>query len=264
MGNLDMSATLGLDYFEVSPLELRPNYTEEDLQTVIRAVYKQVLGNQYIMDSQRLDSAESILRNGSITVRSFVRMVAQSSLYQSLFFHSSSQYRFIELNFKHLLGRAPQDQSEIDEHVRIYNEEGYEAEIDSYLDSNEYIESFGENMVPYPRSIASQPGIKIEGFNRMFSLLRGSATSDSSNTAKLITSVAGNLATPIKPPSMGNGAAYDNTSKSFLIEFDARTADARLNRRGKRQTTVPYSQMNDTVRNIHKSGGTITKITEVA
>ncbi|NER49396.1 MAG: photosystem I reaction center subunit XII, partial [Symploca sp. SIO1A3] len=66
MGKLTTSATLGLDAFEVDPLELRPNATEEDLQTVIRAVYKQILGNQYVMESDRLSSAESQLRNGEI------------------------------------------------------------------------------------------------------------------------------------------------------------------------------------------------------
>lgn len=263
MGNLAMSASLGLDYFEVSPLELRPNYTEDDLQTVIRAVYKQVLGNEYVMDSQRLDSAEAMLRNGSITVRRFVRMVAQSGLYQSLFFHSSSQYRFIELNFKHLLGRAPQDQSEIDEHVGTYNAEGYTAEIDSYIDSNEYISSFGENIVPYPRSIVSQTGIKADGFNRMFTLLRGSATSDRSGTAKLTTAVASNTATSIKPPTKGNGSSYDNTSKRFLIEYSSCVSDARINRRSKKQRTINYTQMNDTVRGIHRAGGKIVKITEL-
>ena len=58
------------------PVELRPNATEDDLQVVIRAVYKQLLGNAHLLESQRLDSAESMLRNGDITVRGFVRMVA--------------------------------------------------------------------------------------------------------------------------------------------------------------------------------------------
>lgn len=263
MGNLALSATLGLDAFEVEPLELRFNYTEDDLQTVIRGVYKQVLGNEYIMESQRLDSAEALLRNGSVNVREFVRIVAKSPLYQSLFFHSSSQNRFIELNFKHLLGRAPLDQAEIDEHVSIYRGEGYDAEIDSYLDSNEYIESFGEDIVPYPRHIRSRRGMKTESFNRTFSLLRGPATSDRDNGAKLISSLAANLATPIKAPAVGNGAAYSNTSKSFVIEFLSRTGDARVNRRGKRERVVTYSQMNQQVRNIHKSGGKIVKITEL-
>jgi hypothetical protein len=88
---------------DADPVELRPAASEDDLQTVIRAVYRQVLGNTHVMDSQRLSSAESLLRNGDITVRGFVRLVAQSDLYQSLFFDTASPYRFIELNFKHLL-----------------------------------------------------------------------------------------------------------------------------------------------------------------
>ncbi len=178
MGILARSETLGLDAFEVDPLELRPHAIESDLQTVFRAVYKQVLGNEHLMECDRLDSAEALLRDGDITVRGFVCLVAKSEQYQKLFFVSSSQNRFIELNCKHLLGRPPQDQAEIIEQVEIYQEGGYEAEIDSYLDSDEYFQNFGENFVPYPRSIQSQTGIKTEGFNRMFSLLRGPATND--------------------------------------------------------------------------------------
>ena len=263
MGNLALSATLGLDAFEVEPLELRFNYTEDDLQTVIRGVYKQVLGNEYIMESQRLDSAEALLRNGSVNVREFVRIVAKSPLYQSLFFHSSSQNRFIELNFKHLLGRAPLDQAEIDEHVLIYREQGYDAEIDSYLDSNEYIDSFGEDIVPYPRHIMSRRGMKTESFNRTFSLLRGPATSDRDNSAKLISSLAANLATPIKAPAVGNGAAADSTSKRFRVRFSTATTNALLNHLSKREWIVDFSQLSPTFKGIHQQGGKIISVTEL-
>ena len=101
------------------PVELREGATEADVQAVIRAAYKQVLGNQHVMESESLTTAEAMLRNGDIGVRGFVRMVAKSELYRSLFFNSSSQYRFIELNCKHFLGRAPLDQAEISEHVRL-------------------------------------------------------------------------------------------------------------------------------------------------
>lgn len=43
-----------------APVELRPNFTEDDLQTVIRAVYKQVLGNAHLLEGDRLDEAESM------------------------------------------------------------------------------------------------------------------------------------------------------------------------------------------------------------
>ena len=94
---------------KIDPIELRYNATEDEKQAVIRAVYKQVLGNIHIMGSQRLTSAESFFVNGQFSVRQFVNAVAKSDLYLSLFFESSSPYGFVELNFKHILGRAPQD-----------------------------------------------------------------------------------------------------------------------------------------------------------
>ncbi|NEP01797.1 MAG: photosystem I reaction center subunit XII [Symploca sp. SIO2E9] len=262
MGNLAQSATLGLDACEVDPLELRPYATEDDLQTVIRAVYKQVLGNEHLMDSQRLYSAEALLRDSDITVRGFVGLVAKSELYQSLFFLSSSQNRFIEVNFKHLLGRPPQDQAEIIEHVCIYKEGGYEAEIDSYIDSDEYYQNFGEYVVPYPRAIISQTGIKNEGFNRMFSLLRGPATSDRSKEAKLIPSLAANMATPIKPSAVGNGAAYANTGKRFKITYSTSAKQAQLSKFSKRECLIDYKQMPQQLKSIHRTGGKILSIDE--
>ncbi|NEO62214.1 MAG: photosystem I reaction center subunit XII [Moorea sp. SIO4G2] len=262
MGNLARSATLGLDAFEGNPLEMRPNQTEEDLQIIIRAVYKQVLGNEHLMEEQRLESAEALLRDDDITVRQFVRIIAQSNLYKSLFFHSSSPYRFIELNFKHLLGRAPQSQQEIQDHVQIYYEQGYDAEIDSYIDSEEYILNFGEYIVPYPRNIRSQVGLNNESFNRMFSLLRGSPTSDRNNSAQLITSVASNMATPIEPLAMGNGANYDNTGKRFKITYSSSNDFARAQKVSKQQITVSFDCMSKAFQNIHEVGGKILSITE--
>ena len=59
--------------FVSDAVELRANATEDDLQVVIRAAYRQVLGNPHLMESQHLTSAESLLRNSDITVRDFVR-----------------------------------------------------------------------------------------------------------------------------------------------------------------------------------------------
>ena len=186
-------------WIEAESVELRPNATESDFQSVIRAVYRQVLGNAHVLEEQRLSSAESKFRNGELTVRQFVRAVAQSSLYRARCFESSSPYRFVELNFKHLLGRAPQDQAEIAEHVQLYHGQGYAAEIDSYLDSDEYLSNFGENVVPSPRNL-SQTGFKNVVFNRTFALIRGFAANDVGKTAKLIGDLGQNLATKIVAP----------------------------------------------------------------
>lgn len=247
---------------ESNPVELRSNASEEDLQMVIRAVYKQVLGNGYLLESQRFNRAESLLRNGDISVRQFVNLVAKSDLYRSLFFESSSQYRFIELNFKHLLGRPPLEQTEIAEHVRIYNEQGYDAEIDSYLDSEEYIRNFGENVVPYPRSTQTQVGLKNAAFNRTFSLFRGAASSDRDRHAKLIKDVAANIPTKITAPASG-AAIYGSTNKRFRIVVSKNKIGPRT-QMSNMEYIVNYNQLSQKVQSIHKTGGKIVSITEIA
>jgi phycoerythrin-associated linker protein len=241
--------------------ELRPNASEDDLQAVIRSAYRQVFGNAHIMDSERVVNAESLLRNGDITVREFVRLIAQSEQYRSRFFNSSSSYRFVELNFKHLLGRAPVDQAEIAEHVVRYNESGYEAEINSYVDSDEYVSQFGENTVPYYQGSNSQVGIKNVGFNRTFALMRGYASSDTGRSAALIGDVAGNRPTRIKAPTGGSGT-YSNTGKRFRVQVSKSGVGPRVNR-SVTSFEVGYDQLSQRIQGIQKTGGKILSITEI-
>jgi phycocyanin-associated rod linker protein len=134
------ASRLGISaYSDRSPTELRPNWTPEDAKVVVNAVYRHVLGNDYIMASERLTALESLLNNGQITVREFVRAVAKSELYKNKFLYPNFHTRVIELNFKHLLGRAPYNEAEVIEHLDRYQNEGYDADIDSYIDSAEYL-----------------------------------------------------------------------------------------------------------------------------
>lgn len=249
-------------WIEAESVELRPMASEDDLQAVIRAAYRQVLGNAHIMDNQRLTNAESQLRNGDITVKEFVRAVAQSELYRSRFFETSSPYRFVELNFKHLLGRAPQDQSEISEHVQIYNSQGYEAEINSYIDNDEYGTSFGENVVPSARGNRTQTGIKNVGFNRTFALMRGYAANDVGKSAKLIGDLGGNLPTKIVAPAGGSGAT-SATGKRFRVAVSKASYGPRVTQSAA-TFEVGYNQLSQKIQSIQKSGGKILSITEVA
>ncbi len=176
---LGKASELGISFFqETAPIQLSANASSEEVEGVIRAVYRQVLGNAHIMESERLTVPESQLRKGKITVRELVRQVAQSELYQNRFFYNYSQLRFIELNFKHLLGRAPESHEELSLHVQILDEGGYCSEIDSYLNSDEYLDAFGENIVPYYRGYKTQTGKKVVGFTHLFQLLRGACGSD--------------------------------------------------------------------------------------
>lgn len=249
-----------------APVELRSNSSVDDINIVIRAVYKQVLGNPHIMESERLVTAESQLRNGNITVREFVRAVAKSEFYRDRYFESCSPYRFVELNFKHLLGRAPQEQSEISAHIRICIEQGYNAEIDSYIDSQEYQDKFGENTVPYYQGAKSQIGKKQIGYNRTLSLYQGYAGVDSAfRDSRLVEAVATNSPNKITLPSTGGrrGGYKDATEKMFKIVVKGSKFDA-PRRRSNTEYVVSGAKMTPQIQRIHRAGGTIVSITEMS
>jgi phycocyanin-associated rod linker protein len=163
------ASRLGTSAFsDATPVELRPNATPGEVEALILAVYQQVLGNPHLLTSERLVIAESLLRDRKITVQEFVRQVAKSQLYKQKFFYNTFQSRTIELNYKHLLGRAPYAQSEITDHMNLYETKGFDADIDSYIDSPEYQASFGENIVPYYRDLTTTGvGQRSVGFLRL-------------------------------------------------------------------------------------------------
>lgn len=243
-----------------TPIELRTNSSPDEIAQVIRAVYKQVWGNPHVMESERLTSAESQLYNGSITVREFIRAAAKSEFYRRRYFESCTPYRFVELNFKHLLGRAPIDQAEISEHIRTCIEKGYEAEIDSYIDSQEYQEKFGENIVPYYQGAKSQIGQKQVGYNRTLSLYQGFAGVDSAFSDSRV--IKG--ANKITLPSTGGrrGGYKDATEKTFKILVKGSKFDS-----PRRLSTTEYlvsgAKMTPQIQRIQRAGGTIVSITEV-
>lgn len=143
---------------------------DEDFETkanVLTAAYRHVFGNAYLMEAERaeLAVAESEFLLGRRDVRELVRAMAKSAGYKKRFFEKSGPYRFVELNCKHLLGRGPTDQDEVSFHVQKLINEGYDAEIDSYLDSPEYEERFGA--LDVPRFIYQGRYPKNDDFNRM-------------------------------------------------------------------------------------------------
>lgn len=281
------ASRLGTSPFDnFQPIELRPNWTAEDANSVIRAVYRQVLGNDYLMAAERLTGAESLLRDGCISVRDFVRAVAKSELYKSKFFYDNFQTRVIELNYKHLLGRAPYSESEVVEHLDRYENQGYEADIDSYIDSAEYESSFGDNVVPYYRGFSTQTGQTMAGFPRMFSLYRGYANSDRSQIAgsasRLAAELAQNATSPVIGPSGANeGWAYRPSEKANTPgrAFARQSSTAQRGnlyrvevsglslprypriRRSSRAFIVPYEKLSQTLQDINKQGGKVASIT---
>jgi phycocyanin-associated rod linker protein len=74
------ASRLGTSAFSDAPrIELRPNYTQADVETVIAAVYRQVLGNDHLMKSERLIGAESLLRKGESTYKTLCAVLPNRS-----------------------------------------------------------------------------------------------------------------------------------------------------------------------------------------
>jgi Phycobilisome Linker polypeptide len=168
-----MVSTFALETFLISSDD-----SNMEVESLINAIYRHVLGNAYVMESERLVVPESRLKAREISVREFVRQVAKSELYRSRFFDNCYRYRAIELNFKHLLGRAPASFEEMRTHSTILDQGGHNAEIDSYIDSDEYQNAFGETVVPFERGTTTQAGLSMQCITNSRFLQRGAASSD--------------------------------------------------------------------------------------
>ncbi|AKG22070.1 phycobilisome rod-core linker polypeptide [Calothrix sp. 336/3] len=271
MAGLQEAGRLGIKPFEeAAPVELRPNWTPDEVKAVISAAYRQVLGNEHLMESERLVGPESLLMRGIISVREFVRAIAESDLYRQKFLYPNFHVRFIELNYKHLLGRAPYDQSEIAYHLDLFISQGYEAEINSYLNSPEYLDSFGESIVPYHRDFqVDHPGQRAIGFSRLLQLYRGYANSDRAQGQKqprLTWEVARNLATPISAPTSSalSGAVGGSRGDVYKLRV-IRSASSRsaVVRQATTEILVPYDQLTTKLQQLSRSGSKVISVTSV-
>jgi phycocyanin-associated rod linker protein len=271
MAGLLEAGRLGIKPFEdADPVELRANATQDEIQTAIAAAYRQVLGNEHLMKSERLVGAESLLVQGLISVRGFVRAIATSELYRTKFLHPNFHMRFIELNYKLLLGRAPYEQSEISYHLDLFLSQGYEAEINSYIDSEEYLNNFGENIVPYYRDFQlDRPGQRAVGFSRLLQLHRGYANSDRSQGQKqprLTWEVARNVATPVtaSTPASISGAMGGTRGDVYRLRLlRSSSPNSAVVRQSMSELLVSYDQLTPKLQQLSRSGVKVISVTAV-
>lgn len=266
----DLYVGFGLGQRQQEVFERCSGDSADQIAALVRSVYRQVLGNPHVMESERSLTAESQFAEGRLSTREFVRAVALSADYRRRFFESNAPYRFVELNFKHLLGRAPSSQAEVSEHVQRLAVQGYEAEINSYADSEEYQATFGENTVPYQR-VASERGREQVSFNRQIALVQGYAASD---TVQSASSLLNSVATGSAPANWttttvrinrraASSGSVDPTTKRFRIVVNAQPAGGRQ-RTPNASYVVSGSDITTQLGYIHRRGGRIVSITEIA
>jgi phycobilisome rod-core linker protein len=122
-----------------------------EVEELIWAAYRQLFSEHVILKFYRLVNLESQLKNKAITVREFIRGLAKSEAFQDLVIQTNSNYRLVEIGLKRILGRAPYNkEEEIAWSIKIATL-GWGGFVDILLDSADYQNNFGENVVPYQR-----------------------------------------------------------------------------------------------------------------
>ncbi|MEB3294839.1 MAG: phycobilisome rod-core linker polypeptide [Synechococcales bacterium] len=124
-------------------------FSPTEMGDLINAAYRQIFFHAFKWD--REVALESQLRNRQITVRDFVRGLLLSNTFIDSFYNKNSNYRFVEHCVQKVLGRRVYSEAEKIAWSAIVMTKGVKGFIDELLNSNEYIENFGENTVPYQR-----------------------------------------------------------------------------------------------------------------
>ena len=135
------------DQPKIYTTEILPNSV--DIDDIIEAAYRQFFFSAF--KSDREPFLESQLRNGQITVRDFVRGLLLSETFDNSFYQKNNNYRFVEQCIQRALGRDPYNEREKIAWSILIGTKGKEGFIDALLDSDEYMENFGYNIVPYQR-----------------------------------------------------------------------------------------------------------------
>lgn len=120
-----------------------------DYDTLIEAGYRQIFFHAFKQDREPF--LESQLRNGQITVRDFIRGLLLSDTFKGSFYRLNSNYRVVAQVVQRVLGRDVHGQAETIAWSIVIASKGLQGFVDELLDSQEYLDNFGYDTVPYQR-----------------------------------------------------------------------------------------------------------------
>nr|ARO91210.1 phycobilisome linker polypeptide [Flintiella sanguinaria] len=118
----------------------------------ISAVYLCVFGRKvYTEERAVLKVFEDQFKDNKITVKELVRQFAKSDIFRSLYWTPYYVCKSIEWIHYRLLGRPTYGRQEINQYFELAYRKGFYEIIDGIIDSLEYKECFGDNIIPYER-----------------------------------------------------------------------------------------------------------------
>lgn len=117
---------------------------------LIEQAYRQIFFHAFKVDRDAV--LESQLRSGQISTRDFIRALLKSDKFRTDFYRCNSNYRVVEQVVGRVLGRPVHGESERIAWSIVIAQKGLPGFIDALLDSAEYRDCFGDDLVPYQRS----------------------------------------------------------------------------------------------------------------
>lgn len=142
--------------------------SNSEVEELIWAAYRQIFNEQQILSSNREKGLESQLRNGQITVRDFIRGLLLSDSFRRRNYEPNNNYRFVEMCVQRVLGRNVYSDREKLAWSIVLATKGLAGFVDALLDTEEYLDNFGYDIVPYQqRRILPQRSTGESPFARM-------------------------------------------------------------------------------------------------
>jgi phycobilisome rod-core linker protein len=120
-----------------------------DLDDLIEAAYRQIFFHAFKWDREPF--LESQLRNGQLSVRDFIRGLLLSKTFYNSFYEKNSNYRFVEQVVQRVLGRDVYSEREKIAWSIVVATKGIQGFVEQLLNSDEYLQSFGYDTLPYQR-----------------------------------------------------------------------------------------------------------------
>lgn len=125
--------------------------------TLIKAIYLRVFGRLMYEEEQILfKELESQFINNKLSVKNFIKELTKSATFRKLYWDPLYVCKAIEFIHNRLLGRPTYGRQEINQYFEISYKKGYYSMINAILDSTEYIQTFGDHIVPYERYITAE------------------------------------------------------------------------------------------------------------
>nr|YP_009396818.1 phycobilisome linker polypeptide [Ophidocladus simpliciusculus]ARW66004.1 phycobilisome linker polypeptide [Ophidocladus simpliciusculus] len=136
---------------------MKSSLSVDEKEVVIKSCYRQIFERDISKAyNLKFTDLESRVKTGQLSVKEFIRFLGKSSIYKKQFFQPFVNSRVVELAFKHFLGRGISSLQEFQKSFSLLSNRGIDGLIDIIINSEEYADYFGEETVPYLRTLGEE------------------------------------------------------------------------------------------------------------